>query len=549
VTRTHALLLFGLLVATAPAWTADTLWMKTFDGHSMSATGMFDLDGDSVPELLVPGNAYLYCYDAAGNLRWSFRPASQYFPAVSSPVAADINGDGAMEVVVSTPLAIYALSAEGDSLWRRTLSGQGAVQNCISSVALGDVNRDGKLEVFAYEVYANNLLCLEPVRGDTLWTFHPTGSPQFSVGTPTVADLNLDGRLEILGQCGFNGGGGRLYCLNDSGRELWHYNTTGSGIAGWQLASAAVADVDGDDSLEVIGLANYWGVFRLDCQGNEKWRRPFSEHLASYPATGDLDGDDSLEVVVAVGPVLRCLRASTGTDKWTFPVASGYYIVSSPALADLDGDDSLEVLFAEVKQNNPSDPNRPMWILNCHGNPLWNDTVGTTMADITCGDVNRDGKAEFAMGPTMRSAGFWLFGVDTAAVRPGKIDWPTLQHDIWRTGWYGYQGPHMAVTEMGKGQGFREPGWLRASPNPFAATTKISFMPPASSSQLLSLRVFDASGRMVRSLRAAGRQPSAVGSLVWDGCDDLGRPVPAGLYFVCPEGATVRTRLVKPAAH
>jgi outer membrane protein assembly factor BamB len=521
--RNRVLVLFAFVSASAAlAWTADTIWNRSLDGHSMSATGIFDLDGDSVPELLVPGNANLYCIDTAGTTRWSFRPASNYFPAVSSPVAADINNDGNIEVVVATPLAAYALNADGDSLWRRTLAGQGAVQNCISSVALGDIDNDTLLEVFCYEVYASNLLCLDPLNGDTVWTFHPSGSPHFSVGTPTVADLNHDNRLEVLGQCADSGGGGQLYCLNDSGRELWHHNTTGSGISGWQCASAAVADVNGDDSLEVVSTANYWGAFCLDCHGNEKWRRSVSEHAASYPAIGDVDDDDTLEVVVGLGPNLRCFNGRTGTDKWLYAVAAGYYIVSSPCLCDFDGDGLLETVFAEVKQNNPSDPNRPMWILDSHGNALWNDTVGTTMADPTAGDINLDGRVEFALGPTMRNSTFWLFGADTAAVAPGRIDWPTLQHDIWRTGWYGYRGPQMAVDERGPETGDRGQVRLKARPNPFRGSVALDVPQNAGA----RLEVFDAAGRRVRILEVEH------GRVAWDGRDEVGQPVPIGCYLV-----------------
>ncbi|MBM3316170.1 PQQ-like beta-propeller repeat protein, partial [candidate division WOR-3 bacterium] len=288
-----------LLCGTAAGWQADSVWVRSMGGHSMSATGIFDLDGDSVPELLVPGNSRLDCYDTAGTQRWSFAPMSNYFPAVSSPVAADIDLDGDVEVVVSSPAAVYALGPGGDSLWRRLLGGQGAVQNCISSVALGDVNGDSTLEVFCYEVYANRLLCLKPTDGDTLWTFTPAGNPMFSVGTPTVADINRDGRLEVIGQVSQNGGGGQLYCLNDSGRELWHFDTPGSGISGWHCASAAVADVNGDDSLEVVTTVNYWGVVCLSSRGRLLWRRDISQHAAAYTAVGDIDADDTLEVVTA----------------------------------------------------------------------------------------------------------------------------------------------------------------------------------------------------------------------------------------------------------
>lgn len=511
-----------LLSGSAAGWTFDLVRTIGLDNHGMSATGVFDLDGDDVPELLVPGNARLYCCDVNGIVRWLFTPASNYFPAVSSPVAADIDDDGAAEVVVATPLAVYALSARGDSLWRRTLGGQGAVQNCIASVALGDVNRDRRLEVFAYEVYNNRLLCLEPLRGETLWTYAETTGARFSVGTPTVADLDRDGRLEVLGQVSFAAGGGQLYCLDNAGNKLWSYNTAGSGIAGWQLASAAVGDVDNDDTLEVIGVANYWGAFCLDHRGREIWTRRVSEHAAAYPALADLDRDDTLDVVVALGPTLRCCNARTGREKWQFRVAEGYYIVSSPGLADFDGDGRLEVVFAEVKQNNPNDSLRPMWVLDCAGRPLWNDTVGTTMADATCGDFDGDGRVEFCIGPTYRWSQWWLFESDTVAVAPGRLLWPTLQHDIWRTGLFGYAGPPVALAE-------RPALPPRATLGAYPSLARGSVWLVASRAGMVSIH--DAAGRQVRVVAL-----DRCGMGAWNGTDEQGRRVAPGVYLCRLEG-------------
>ncbi|UCD06732.1 MAG: hypothetical protein JSV98_02490, partial [candidate division WOR-3 bacterium] len=41
----------------------------------------------------------------------------------------------------------------------------------------------------------------------------------------------------------------------------------------------------------------------------------------------------------------------------------------------------------------------------------------------------------------------------------------------------------------------------------------------------------DAAGRLVRTF-ADGRQAAGYYTVQWDGCDDLGRKVPAGVYFV-----------------
>lgn len=66
------------------------------------------------------------------------------------------------------------------------------------------------------------------------------------------------------------------------------------------------------------------------------------------------------------------------------------------------------------------------------------------------------------------------------------------------------------------------------SPNPFGAETVISFSLP--SAGRTSVRVYDVTGRVVRTL-ADGDMTAASHSLVWDGRDDSGNTVGAGIYF------------------
>ncbi len=66
---------------------------------------------------------------------------------------------------------------------------------------------------------------------------------------------------------------------------------------------------------------------------------------------------------------------------------------------------------------------------------------------------------------------------------------------------------------------------LFCEPNPFRTKTAISLQPNADSQARLA--VFDASGRCVRRF-TVNRTPC----VVWNGTDELGRPLPSGAYFV-----------------
>jgi hypothetical protein len=77
-------------------------------------------------------------------------------------------------------------------------------------------------------------------------------------------------------------------------------------------------------------------------------------------------------------------------------------------------------------------------------------------------------------------------------------------------------------------------------PNPFNPTTRISFGLAAPAN--VSLRIYDASGRLVRVL-LEGARPAGNYSELWDGRDSGGRAVASGIYFYrLTAGAFTETR-------
>ncbi len=77
----------------------------------------------------------------------------------------------------------------------------------------------------------------------------------------------------------------------------------------------------------------------------------------------------------------------------------------------------------------------------------------------------------------------------------------------------------------------------RTAPNPSAEVTRIEYSLELNGD--VSLAVFDASGRRVRDLWN-GWQMAGGHVVAWDGRDDAGTPVPAGVYFVQLRGASDR---------
>ncbi|MBK9471473.1 MAG: T9SS type A sorting domain-containing protein [bacterium] len=71
---------------------------------------------------------------------------------------------------------------------------------------------------------------------------------------------------------------------------------------------------------------------------------------------------------------------------------------------------------------------------------------------------------------------------------------------------------------------------LQAQPNPFGATTLVQFSLARRSPVVL--RVFDVSGRVVRTLLDAATLEAGAHEAAWNGVDDAGQRTSSGLYFL-----------------
>ncbi len=72
-------------------------------------------------------------------------------------------------------------------------------------------------------------------------------------------------------------------------------------------------------------------------------------------------------------------------------------------------------------------------------------------------------------------------------------------------------------------------------PNPFNPHTTIRFDLPSSSA--VFIRIFDANGRLVRTLIDGRKFPAGSREEEWNGKNDSGNPVPSGVYFCLLEAA------------
>ena len=82
---------------------------------------------------------------------------------------------------------------------------------------------------------------------------------------------------------------------------------------------------------------------------------------------------------------------------------------------------------------------------------------------------------------------------------------------------------------------------VTAFPNPFNPSTTTHFDLPRE--QMVSLRVYDISGRLVDVLLDDRMAPKGPNEIVWVGRDQTGRQLPSGTYFYRLEfGENVETK-------
>src|SRR3990170_4443733 len=238
-------------------------------------------------------------------VRWTFQTNGT---VATSPLAADLDGDGAVEIF----LGEFKPGDAGDgSRLGYVLDGAGHVEYTV------------------------------PMRHNS--------------AAAAAADFDGDGALEVLFSEGSHsdvGGGLGFAAFNgEDGSALWRFETPFDGGEGF-FASPAIADLDGDGALEVTLATEAGIVHTLDAMsGAEEWTVDLGDIVAATPSVGDFDGDGSLEIayalVVAGGhAVLR----GDGSLVWQNPVHDFSYRGS--ALVDVDRDGLVDLIDGD--SNDPS---------------------------------------------------------------------------------------------------------------------------------------------------------------------------------------------------
>ncbi|HEX4750130.1 MAG TPA: FG-GAP-like repeat-containing protein [Bryobacteraceae bacterium] len=325
-------------------------------GQGPQSIAAADFNGDGLADLAVANANDNTLSIFLGNGDGTFQPAVSYPVSASGSstqvVAADVNGDGKPDlIVVNGILSIYL--GNGDGTFQNPAERQDL--NGPVVVAVGDVNGDGIPDLVLGissqgGTPASGLTALAGV-GDGTFGYESEPYPLAGVDALTLADLNGDGLLDVVG---LDYGGGYVYVLLNGGE-----GSIGS-VMSYPIQpspySLTIGDFNNDGKLDVAVANSASGVSILLGNGDGTLAAATNIGSASVGnalaiATLDFDGDGNTDLAV-VNPngVVVLLGSGTGTfSPLSFPAPQLSQGNNTPAMsmaiADFNGDGRADIAF------------------------------------------------------------------------------------------------------------------------------------------------------------------------------------------------------------
>ena len=345
----------------------------------------------------------------------------------ATPTVDDLDNDGVSEVVITSPdNKLYVFRKDGTDFPGFPVSvNPGEFFSWPANVA--DLDNDGKQEIVTASVTSSGTSKVYIIRSDG--TYYP-GWPQpvhvigqqSGDGTPTIADLNGDGRKDMV-------------VIDPYNKKMHAYNLDGTELAGFPKTlpfsdleypgAPSISDLDNDGFPEIAyGLKNKFYLF--DHQGNVIPGWPFMApayngntiYFDSSAASGDIDGDGNLEIVAighnggATSPIYAWKKDGNVLSGWPMAggtLSYGHSPMNSPSLIDVDNDGKDEAVVGLYSLS----------IFDLEGKKSLGTGIGAKIAPAIS-DVDGNGIFEFA-------------GIRDNKVQIGKVDGSLFWERIFST--------------------------------------------------------------------------------------------------------------------
>lgn len=309
-----------------------------------------DFDGDqrdepAFCEVHAAGKCRIFDLDGSILAEWG----PFYFPGMTTagPAAADIDADGKAELIVATYGGLVAAYSLEGMLWQAD-TWQSHGEQFFGHPVVEDVDGDGALEVVVVGARRGHVLAFDARSGQVDWEFldiyQKYGNYAYANGA-LVADMNGDGHVEVVvamvGQSvsdavfAFDGANGALKSrLPLPGADLAYMSPVA--IDTHEAGGADVYLQGGEGILRKLGLTA--GALRVTGQvglGQASW---------VAPAFVDADGDGTLEVLASTTGSMVLVEPTIMSAIAVYPGSPG--LLPTSVIGDVDRDGRADIVTA-----------------------------------------------------------------------------------------------------------------------------------------------------------------------------------------------------------
>ncbi|MEM7132849.1 MAG: VCBS repeat-containing protein [Chloroflexota bacterium] len=296
--------------------------------------------------------------------------------ATTSVAIGDLNGDGNLDVVLGNRgIPNQILFHEGsfeEILTEERFESFGPINMVTSTVALGDMNSDGYLDIVVGLYNEQNRVYLNDPNQPGIFTdsnIIPVGTPDENTTSLAIGDLNGDAHYDIV--VGNHGMTSTVY-FNNGSNSTSSFSSAQAEIISSTTSSLSLGDMDGDGLLDIVignHLANNFICYNSKIQPGDVGNcQKFSfVKKTSSIALADLDNNGALDVVEGNNGESSLIHLNPCPEEHSpcaeqqierlqslppLPFSPLFPQTTSLAVADMNHDGQLDIIAGNYQQEN-----------------------------------------------------------------------------------------------------------------------------------------------------------------------------------------------------